>query len=279
MLLALTLLALASVKASAQSPPWRRKPSPAATRLRAFFKLRASPANTSGGNVARRRSTEASASRSGYSGTCATGLWRQLSRVQRSGMTPSTPLKPWYGRDFPIQASLYTTPGAPSQIELPERTRSNPNAALFRRLAPIGEGFLPQRHELLGGGRMHRHDRVDVGLGRLHLHRDADELDHFAGVRPHNVAADDASALAVDDELEERARIAGRERHLQRPERSLVHVDLCQLLAGLRLGQPDRANLGLGEHGSRHIGVIDRGRFAAEYGIGESVALADCDRR
>src|SRR5262245_15222787 len=87
MLLALTLLALCSVKASAQSPPCSRKPSPAATRPSAFFRLRASPANTRGGNVESRRSTAASAALSGYSGTWRIGLLRQLSRGQRSGMT------------------------------------------------------------------------------------------------------------------------------------------------------------------------------------------------
>src|SRR5262249_32586927 len=124
MLLALTLLALGSVKASAQSPPCSRKPSPAATRPSAFFRLRASPANTSGGNRARRRSTEASAARSGYSGTWAIGFCRQLSRVQRSGITAlHDPLT--FGADevFQSRARLYTTAGAPSQIEL---RRSDP---------------------------------------------------------------------------------------------------------------------------------------------------------
>jgi hypothetical protein len=36
-------------KLSAQSPAWRRKARPSATRPRAAVRLRASPANTSGG--------------------------------------------------------------------------------------------------------------------------------------------------------------------------------------------------------------------------------------
>src|SRR5215467_10257200 len=233
MLLALTLLALGSVKASAQSPPCSRKPSPAATRPSALFRLRASPANTSGGKLARRRSTELSASWSGYSGTWAIGFCRQLSRVQRSGIDrPPRPFNPRCGRGFPTEPSLYTTAGAPSQIELRGQA---PQGGLFRRLAPMTQRLLAHGHELLGGGRMHRDHRVDVGLGRLHLHGDADELDHFAGVGSDDMATDDPFALAVDDELEEGAHVAGGERHLQRAERGLVHIDFRQPLAGLCL--------------------------------------------
>src|SRR5437773_1104598 len=80
------LLAPCSAKLSAQSPPCNRKDSPAATRASAFFRLRASPANTSGGNVASWASTSANALASGNSGTCITGLLRQLSGVHRSDM-------------------------------------------------------------------------------------------------------------------------------------------------------------------------------------------------
>ncbi len=90
----------------------------------------------------------------------------------------------------------------------------------------MAQRLFPQRDELLGGGRMHRHDGVDIGLGRLHLQRDRDELDHLARVGPHDVATDELIALAVDDELEERARIAPRKGHLERAERRLVDVDL-----------------------------------------------------
>src|SRR3978361_2106132 len=78
------LLAPCSAKLSAQSPPCSRKASPAATRASAFFRLRASPAKTSGGNVASCASTSANALASGYWGTCSTGLARQLSGVHRS---------------------------------------------------------------------------------------------------------------------------------------------------------------------------------------------------
>src|ERR1700755_3598230 len=62
------LLAPCSANLSAQSPPCSRKASPLATRPNAFFRLRASPAKTSGGNVASCASTSASAFVSVYTG-------------------------------------------------------------------------------------------------------------------------------------------------------------------------------------------------------------------
>src|SRR5262249_25927645 len=57
-----------------------------------FFRLRASPAKTSGGKVASCFSVSASAAGSGYSGTCRIGFLRQLSGVQRSAMAvPPSP--------------------------------------------------------------------------------------------------------------------------------------------------------------------------------------------
>src|SRR5262249_29955591 len=146
---------------------------------------------TSGGKVANCFSTSASARWSGYSGICSAGFWRQLSGVHRSAITrPSHTLTRGAGKD--IRGGLYTTAGAPSQ---PSR--------LFGRLPHVGHGLLAHGHEFLGGGRMHGHHGVEIGLGRLHLHRDADELDHLAGVRPDEVTADHAIGRAVDDELHE----------------------------------------------------------------------------
>ena len=48
--------------------------------------------------------------------------------------------------------------------------------------------------------------------------------------------------------------------------------------ARLRLGHADRADLGLGKDRGRHVGVVDRDRLAAEYGVGEGVPLADRHR-
>ena len=49
--------------------------------------------------------------------------------------------------------------------------------------------------------------------------------------------------------------------------------------AGLRLGQADHADLGLGEHRGRHVRVVDLRRLAAEHGVGEGMAFADRNRR
>src|SRR2546421_3100108 len=94
------LLAPCSAKLSAQSPPCSRKASPAATRASDFFRLRASPANTSGGNVASCASTSANALASGKSGTCSTGLVRQLSGVHRSDMRSTPEQKPRLTRGY-----------------------------------------------------------------------------------------------------------------------------------------------------------------------------------
>ncbi len=59
------LLALNSLKLSAQSPPWSRKALPSATSPSRPFSRRASPANTRGGIPARVSSTRVSAAGSG----------------------------------------------------------------------------------------------------------------------------------------------------------------------------------------------------------------------
>ena len=59
-----------SAKLSAQSPPCSRNASPAATCARSAFSLRASPANTSGGNPASDFSASARAAASSYLGRC-----------------------------------------------------------------------------------------------------------------------------------------------------------------------------------------------------------------
>src|SRR5580692_1746390 len=76
------LFAENSVKLSAQSPPCNRKALPSDTRASAEVRLRASPANTSGGWVRSRASTAAKAAASGYSGTWRIGICRQLDGLQ-----------------------------------------------------------------------------------------------------------------------------------------------------------------------------------------------------
>ncbi|BAT02707.1 Os07g0622250, partial [Oryza sativa Japonica Group] len=75
------LLALNSLKLSAQSPPWRTKARPMAASARRSSRWRASPANTTGGNVSIVLSTESSSSWLGYSGSCSAFFAFQLSTV------------------------------------------------------------------------------------------------------------------------------------------------------------------------------------------------------
>ncbi|WVZ92434.1 hypothetical protein U9M48_038499 [Paspalum notatum var. saurae] len=74
----LMLLALNSLKLSAQSPPWRRNARPTAASASRSSSLRASPAKTMGGNASTVRSTSSSSALSGYSGCCSAGRPRQL---------------------------------------------------------------------------------------------------------------------------------------------------------------------------------------------------------
>ncbi|KAJ7956795.1 hypothetical protein O6P43_023180 [Quillaja saponaria] len=73
------LLALNSLKLSAQSPPCKRNAFPIAASPSCSSKLLASPANTMGGNDSIVWSTDSSSFLSGYSGSCKAFLDLQLS--------------------------------------------------------------------------------------------------------------------------------------------------------------------------------------------------------
>ena len=126
---------------------------------------------------------------------------------------------------------------------------------------------------------MQRHGGVEIGLGRPHLNRHADQLDQFAGVGADDVATGHAVGAAVYDQFHEYPGIASGQRRLHRAEAGLVDVDFGQPRARLRLGQADDAKFGFGEHRGRYIAVIDLGRLAAIDRVGESMPLADRDRR
>ena len=94
-----------------------------------------------------------------------------------------------------------------------------------------------------------------------------------------DVAADHAVGRAIDHELHQHAAVAAGQCRLHRPEVRLVDVDAGKPLARLGLGEPDDADLRLGEHRGRDMDVVDRGRPAAEHRVGEGVAFADRHRR
>src|SRR5262249_40601323 len=121
---------------------------------------------------------------------------------------------------------------------------------------------------------MHRHGGVEVSLAGTHLHRDAYELDHFAGPLPDDVDAYYPVAERVDYELHQNPAVATRQGRLERPERGLVDIDAGQTFARLGLGETDGADLRLREHRGRNVGMVYGGRPVAEHRIRKSVALA-----
>src|SRR5262249_25265965 len=121
---------------------------------------------------------------------------------------------------------------------------------------------------------MHRHGGVEVSLAGTHLHRDADELDHFAGPFPDDVEVNSPVAESVDHELQHTPAVATRQGRLERPERGLVDIDAGQTFARLGLGETDGADLRLGEHRCRNVGMVYGGRPVAEHPIRKNVAPA-----
>lgn len=79
------MLAWNSLKLSAQSPPWRTKARPMAASAMRSSRWRASPANTTGGNVSMVLSTVSSSSWFGYSGSCSAFFDFQLSTAHFPG--------------------------------------------------------------------------------------------------------------------------------------------------------------------------------------------------
>ena len=134
--------------------------------------------------------------------------------------------------------------------------------------------------EFFGGGGMHRHGRIEVRLGRLHLHRDADDLDQFAGfrLRRYGIRAPGRSRhrRSVSSACGCRARTTSPSSAGTRPCRRRRG---CSCRSRLRFGEPDGADFRLREHRGRNVGVVDHRRPVAEHGVGEGVPLADRHRR
>src|SRR3546814_962770 len=94
-------------------------------------------------------------------------------------------------------------------IRLPPRsTRTDtlfPYTTLFRSSrssrSPLRLQRLAHGDELLGGGRMDADGGVELRLGGPAFQRDRDALKNLARIRPNHVAADDAVARIVDDQL------------------------------------------------------------------------------
>ena len=126
---------------------------------------------------------------------------------------------------------------------------------------------------------MQRHGGVEIGLGGPHFDGDGGDLDHLGGALADDMAADDAIRQPVDHEFDQHGGVAAGQGRLERLEHRPVDIGLREPRARLRLGEADGADLRIGEHRGRHIGVVDRCRLAAEHRVGEGGALANGDRR
>src|SRR5687768_3777322 len=123
---------------------------------------------------------------------------------------------------------------------------------------------LPKRHELFRRRGMDPDRLVELLLRGAKLHRNGEALDHLAGVGADHVRADHALARPVDDQLHEGALRLFSHGELEPAERCLVDVDLAMALARFFLRQAHGRDVGIGEHGSGHIVVVDRSSLAAE---------------
>src|SRR5262249_28036958 len=138
---------------------------------------------------------------------------------RRAESTPS------FGRLCPAMTTLKRRskrPPASYAIALPQGGGCSEEARLLPGLTPLARTWRAHGDELFGRGRMQGHCCVEIGFRRLHFHGDRDRLDDFGGAVADDVTADDAIGKAIVHELHQHARVAARQRCLQRPERRLV---------------------------------------------------------
>ena len=93
-------------------------------------------------------------------------------------------------------------------------------------------------------------------------------------VRPNHMEAKNLIGLRVNHQLHEDRFVTPANGCAHRPEAGLVNVHLM-LLSCFFFRQPDRSDLGLGEHGSRNETVVHRFGTAFEYGLNERGSLTD----
>jgi hypothetical protein len=110
------------------------------------------------------------------------------------------------------------------------------------------------------------HGGVELGLGGARLHGDGQALDQLGRVVAHHVHADHPVGRGLDDQLHEGALLAAGERVLHRREGRAKTPDLAQAASCLFLGQADIGELGLAEHGRRHVRDGRLARLLAEFG-------------
>ncbi|NBU26368.1 MAG: DUF2333 family protein [Gammaproteobacteria bacterium] len=138
------------------------------------------------------------------------------------------------------------------------------------------------RHELFGAGRVDGDRVVEVALGRAHLHRHREPLQHLVGAGADHVAAHDALLRPDRHQLHGGARLARRERVVHRHETRVVDLHLRGAVAldGRGFRKADRADRRVAEHHGRDVRVVEVAAFhAAEDAVGEPTAGGDGDRR
>ena len=122
---------------------------------------------------------------------------------------------------------------------------------------------------------MQGHGGIKLCLGGAHLERHAGQLHHFGGIRAADMDAQHAVALALDDHLHHHALGLVAQHIGHGPEGRAEDLDVLVALAGLVLGQTDRAQLRCGEHRGRdQLMVADPG-VVAEHGVGKGMPFAD----
>lgn len=137
----------------------------------------------------------------------------------------------------------------------------------------------PHRHEFFGRRGMQRHGGVEIGLGRLHFDRNAENLHHLGRAIADDVATQHAIRRRIHDKLHQDTGIATRQCRFHRTEGRLVYIDVGELRASLRLGQTYRADLGLGKDRSRNIRMIYARGLVPEHRIRKRVPFPDGNRR
>lgn len=123
-----------------------------------------------------------------------------------------------------------------------------------------GKITLPQGNKLLSGSGVDSNTTIKVLLSSTHLHSDTEALQHLANTETKDVQTDDLLLGTGTDDLH-LGRVLGLLLWGQadvvehRGELGVVNLDLIVAIAltGFRLGETDRANLGVREDHGRDV--------------------------
>mmetsp|Transcript_29077 Transcript_29077/g.70138 ORF Transcript_29077/g.70138 Transcript_29077/m.70138 type:complete len:256 (-) Transcript_29077:718-1485(-) len=131
----------------------------------------------------------------------------------------------------------------------------------------------PHGDQLLRTGGMYADGVIKIILRRAHLDGNGNPLGHLPGAVGGNVTAHHALRLRLHNDLEERVRLALRERVLHRPEAALVHINVLEFFGGLLLAVAHGTDLGRREDRRGHVLVVHGPVQSPEERVGETVSL------